>query len=301
MDAMTKEQVFINSEHIGAYCDLSAGSMHYLEMGEGQPLLLIHGVGQSLYTWNKIMTRLARNYHVYAVDLLGSGYSQFDLPQEPGQEVLSLGIDSQAKWLAEFMDTMGIEKAHVMGFSSGAMYALALAQQFPDYVERMVLLCPGGLTPTMPAAVRGLDSPALGWFYKATLGRKMIFNLLSNCFFDQTLISETTINEYSAPLRGKEARNNLVEMLRDFDEEQVLAHLRDVEKDVLILWGVDDRWHEIGIAEVFQAALPQVEFALIRNCGHIIQEEKPLRLLEHAEDFFQNGILKIQEQEQELQ
>lgn len=277
-----KEKRFMNADHMGDYVQIGEEKMHYLEQGSGEPLILIHTIGQSLYTWNAVMDALSEHYRVFALDLFGHGYSSCP-PME-------YSIDDHAESIARFTEAVGIESAHICAFSMGSFYALKFALAYPERVGRMILLTPGGITPTMPLFVRMLDNPITGWAAAMMINERTIENLLSECFFDQTCINPLKISEYYLPLANNEVKRSVVASLRAFGEENVLSALRTIEQEVLVIWGTEDRWHEMGIAELFHVAFKQVEFALIRNCGHIPHEEKPDRVTEHMIDFIQNGL-----------
>ena len=81
---ISSNQLFINSEQVGETIPIRLPGfdqkgeetfVHYLESGVGEPLLLIHGIGQSLYTWRNVFGELSENYRVIAIDLPGHGYS----------------------------------------------------------------------------------------------------------------------------------------------------------------------------------------------------------------------------------
>jgi pimeloyl-ACP methyl ester carboxylesterase len=66
---------FMNSDYIGEYIEFDGKTLHYLKGGSGEPLILVHGIGQSLYTWREVFELLCENYTVFALDLIGMGYS----------------------------------------------------------------------------------------------------------------------------------------------------------------------------------------------------------------------------------
>jgi hypothetical protein len=129
--------------------------MHYLESGKGEPMILIHSAGQSLYTFRGLFYKLAMSYRVIALDLVGHGYS--DRP-----DFFDYGIGDHAESIAGFMDAMGIESAHILGFSMGAGFALEFAKRHPDRVGRVIAISPGGITGSMPLSVRMIESGLFG-------------------------------------------------------------------------------------------------------------------------------------------
>ena len=280
----TKHKKFINSEHIGHYAQLPDGRIHYYEAGNGEPLLLLHTVGQTLFTWHRCVERLAEFYRVIAVDLPGHGYS--DAPMEAG----GYAVEKTAETLVAFMDEIGLISAHVGAFSLGAIYALALVQSAPERVGRLVLVSPGGITNTMPFSIRSLVNPLTSWLSASLLTGRTIDEALTNCFFDKTMVDANMREQYAQPLAPLAARKAVVACLRDFDEDNVLGSLREVENEVLIIWGVDDKWHELDMAQVFHMALKRVEFSLVRNCGHVVHEEKAGRFCDLTLDFLSGGL-----------
>lgn len=147
--------------------------IHYMESGKGEPLLLVHSAGQSLYTFRRLFYKLAMYYRVIAVDLVGHGYS--DRP-----DFFDYTIGDHAESLARFMDSMGIESAHILGFSFGAGYALELAHKHPERVGKIVAICPGGVTSEMPLTVRMMESGLFGGIASRMYNLKSVKKCLTN-------------------------------------------------------------------------------------------------------------------------
>jgi pimeloyl-ACP methyl ester carboxylesterase len=148
-----KGTLFENNEYIGAYANISFDiatetemgpetlrfetKIHYYEKGEGEPLLLVHGMGQSLYTWRENIDFFAENgFRVIAPDMVGFGYS--------GHLNIYYTIEENALVIGAFLDVLGIKKTHIAGFSTGALSALQFAATNPKKVDRLVLVSPGG-------------------------------------------------------------------------------------------------------------------------------------------------------------
>ena len=278
---------FINSEHAGDYVSImlpgfpdKSGTatpeetkVHYLEAGVGEPLLMLHTVGQSLYTWRNVFNALSEHYRVIAIDLLGHGYSgrpvQFDYT-----------ISEQSEALRMFMDAKGIESAHIVGFSMGAMYALDFVAKNPDRVGKVVLLSPGGITPEMPLAVRMLQSPLFGGIACRLYNRKTVEKMLSECFFDLTNLNEELLDSYYATAADPYSRKAIQLSVLNFDEQEVEKLLRNVSAPVLILWGGEDKWHNPNSSEIYHAILENAQFSVIRNAGHLMHEEKAQRFVD---------------------
>lgn len=262
--------------------------IHYMEAGMGEPMLLIHTVGQSLYTWRGVFNLLSVRYRVIAIDLPGFGYS--DRPESFG-----FGVEDYAEVIGRFMDALGIESAHIMGFSMGAAYAARFALQHPERVGRLVLLSPGGLTQEMPLSIRMIDSPLFGFVAGMLYNMSTVEKLLNDAVFDLTNITPDVVEEYYKPIADSVSRRCVRHALQCFDDEPLIARLRDIEVPVLILTGGEDKWHPANSQqmELMHSAIKDCGYTLIRNAGHLMHEEKPERVSAAVFEFIPAPIPEI--------
>jgi len=112
------------------YADTPQGQIHYLTAGVGQPLLLLHQTGSSRQYW-KMIPLLAERYRIFAPDNLGSGNSD---PLPPNVQIADL-----ARSMVDFMDFLGLERAHIFGFHTGNKIATEMAAAWPSRVDRLIL------------------------------------------------------------------------------------------------------------------------------------------------------------------
>jgi pimeloyl-ACP methyl ester carboxylesterase len=117
--------------------------LHFIEQGQGQPMILLHGNGESCDYFEHQIAYFSKQYHVIALDTRGHGQS----PR--GEKPFT--IKQFAEDLHDFMDEKSIEKAHILGFSDGGNIALTFALKYPDRVEKMIVdganLFPSGVRP----------------------------------------------------------------------------------------------------------------------------------------------------------
>lgn len=272
--------LFYHTEHTGQYVDIEGGRIHYLEKGEGEPLLLLHGLGQSLYTWHKVIDSLARSWRVITPDLPGHGYTEW-------QGGFSVGEICEC--ISAFLSALGLNWAHLGGFASGGIHALAFAESNPEKCGRIVVVSPGGITSSMPRAVKSFASTLTGWLSAARLSAKTVEKVLIDAYFDRTLVTDQVVEEYFRPLASRQACADLKDAVLAFEDGPTINDLPKISQEVLVMWGTDDRWHDRSMAEEY-ALLPHVKSFFVRNCGHVVQEEKPERFLEAVEGFLKDGI-----------
>ena len=284
MGESLRSQLFINSEKVGDFIEVTlpaAGEdeegeiarIHYLEAGVGEPLLLIHSLGQSLYTWRNVFAELSDNYRVIAIDLPGHGYSS-------RPDTFSYTADEFALLVNAFLDALNIKSAHIVGFSIGAMYMMRFLSLYPKRVANCVAIAPGGITEQMPALIHNLQKPVVATFARNLYTASNVRKLLEECVTDPALIDDYVVRQYYEPISDGLAREALMYALRNYDQELIAEGLLPVEHEVLILWGKNDRWHPPSGSVYFQSILRAGRYYLVRNAGHLLQEEAPVKLLE---------------------
>ncbi len=284
MGESLRSQLFINSEQVGDFIEVTlpatgedeeseVARIHYLEAGVGEPLLLIHSVGQSLYTWRNVFAELSDNYRVIALDLPGHGYSS-------RPDNFSYTADDMAVVLNLFLDALNVKSAHMIGFSLGAMYMLRFLSLYPRRVANCVAISPGGITEQMPKLVHQLQTPLVATFARNLYTASNVHALLKECVSDETLIDDHVVRQYYEPISDGLAREAIMYALRNFDMDAIAEGLMPVEHEVLVLWGKNDRWHPPAGSVYFQSLLRTGRYYLVRNAGHLLQEEAPTKLLE---------------------
>jgi pimeloyl-ACP methyl ester carboxylesterase len=279
-----RSQLFINSEQVGDFIEVTlpatgedeeseVARIHYLEAGVGEPLLLIHSVGQSLYTWRNVFAELSDNYRVIALDLPGHGYSS-----RPNS--FTYTADDMAAVLNLFLDALNVKSTHMIGFSLGAMYMLRFLSLYPRRVANCVAISPGGVTEQMPKLIQQLQTPLVATFARNLYTASNVRALLKECVSDETLIDDHVVKQYYEPISDGLAREAIMYALRNFDMDAIAEGLMPVEHEVLVLWGKNDRWHPPAGSVYFQSLLRTGRYYLVRNAGHLLQEEAPSKLLE---------------------
>ena len=284
MGESLSSQLFINSEQVSDFIEITLpvsaedeeteiARIHYLEAGVGEPLLLIHSVGQSLYTWRNVFAELSENYRVIAIDLPGHGYSS-------RPDTFSYTVDDTAECIRVFLDAKGIKSTHMIGFSLGAGYMLRFLSLYPNRVANCIAISPGGVTEQMPNLIHQLQRPLVSVFARNLFTAGDVRRLLEECVVESSLVDDHMVKQYYESVSDGLSREALMYALRNFDMDAVADGLAPVEHEVLVLWGKNDRWHPPSGSVYFQGVLRAGRYYLIRNAGHLLQEEAPVKLLE---------------------
>ncbi|HEY8502040.1 MAG TPA: alpha/beta fold hydrolase, partial [Solirubrobacterales bacterium] len=137
-------------------------AVNFVEAGSGPVLLLIHGMAGTCASWESVIEPLARDHTVIAADFPGHGASA------PGGGDYSLG--GLAGGLRDLLLALGHERATLVGHSLGGGVAMQFTYQFPEMVERLVLVSSGGLGPDVSPVLRAAALPGADLFISATAG-----------------------------------------------------------------------------------------------------------------------------------
>lgn len=249
----------------GQYISIGEHNIRYFEEGQGETVIFIHGIGQAMYTFRKNVRVLSEHCHVISIDLLGHGLS--DKPD------IDYTISDFSKLIIDFMDAMGIEKASLLGFSTGAVIALDTAIKYPAYVDKLILLSPGGVTKTYPWLIKHLSTPIISDILFTFFNKSMIKNVLEKAYYDPELITNDLIRHYFKVLSNKENLDSTIVAFTNWDDSNIAYELSSVDAPAYIFWGENDEWHPIEMLELYEDALSDVYAATFANCGHMLHEE----------------------------
>ena len=283
MEETLTSRLFINSAQVGDYVEIQMPEsekkpsediqIHYLEAGIGEPMLLIHGIGQSLYTWRGVFSELSENYRVIAIDLPGHGYSS-------RPDFFSFSMDEMALAIKLFLDAKDIRSAHMVGFSTGSLYMLHLLNLYPAYVANCIAISPGDIVKPMPKIICKLKNRLTAVFSRNLFSSNDVKKCLQEGFYDQTSLDSRVVEQYYEPISDGVSREMLMYAVQNYDMEYVAEGLKETDHEVLLLWGREDKWHRPNSSVFFQGILKSGRYFLIRNSGHFVQEDTPDKLLQ---------------------
>jgi pimeloyl-ACP methyl ester carboxylesterase len=261
--------------------------MSYVTGGQGEAVILLHGLGASSYAWRHALPVLAQHFTVYAPDMLGCG--------ESDKPTMDYSIVAMTLCVKEFMDAVGVQRAHFIGHSLGGGLTLQFFAHHPERVARVALVSSGGLgravhwllrastLPGAPGVIRALSDPRTRLPQASrALERRRMRRLQVE--FDDAM--PTILDRLHMP----DTRQAFLSMIRnasDISGQKVSAVplLSQFDRPVLLLWGARDR--TIPVAHGYAAAniMPQAHLEILPACFHRPQIEAP--------DAFNEQILRF--------
>jgi pimeloyl-ACP methyl ester carboxylesterase len=267
------ETLSLDDADDGAFVPLSDGArMHYVTRGDsGSPVILIHGLMDSALNWSKNIDALAESYRVWAIDLIGFGFSS--RVTEP-----TYSLKYFARTVREFMDAQGIERASIVGHSLGGAVALELAYDDPARVDKLVLIAPGTYLVNIPVALN--LAARVPYVPRALVGMAVTSNharmsAWRNALGNPDRLDPKEARKYARPLRVKGTADALVAMAASPRESDLPAGLSQIAARTLILWGDKDIAVPVEHGEYHERRLPNAEFVILEGAGHTPQVEYP--------------------------
>ncbi len=244
---------------------------YWQEAGEGPPLLLVHGLGASSFSWRRLLPLLSPHYRVLAPDLPAHGAT-------PAAATPDFRLETLVQGLLAFLDRRGVKRAAVAGNSLGGGLAVLLAARAPERVAALALLAPAVVLRRYPLLFRLLRLPFLGPLTAALLGPWVVRPGLRLAYHRRELITPEVVAGYAPTFRSRANRLGLMRLARDnhpLPPPEVARLVRGLTQPTLILWGREDRILPAAQAGELRALLPRSALHLLPRVGHAPQEEAP--------------------------
>jgi pimeloyl-ACP methyl ester carboxylesterase len=217
--------------------EIDGRSVVYEVAGEGEPVILIHGLSGSARWWWRNLPALAENYRTFIVDLPGFGEMRSDRP--------GFRLHEAAEYLQEWIEQVDIGSAHIIGHSLGGLVSIQIAATRPDLVRCLVLVAPAGVK-----SERGILGYSIPLLRAATQLRPRFAAVLARDFLR------------AGPLTILRAANELL-------NEDVRPLLGEIEHPVLLIWGENDPMIPPAIGSVLRSELPNSRLLVLNRVGHV--------------------------------
>lgn len=263
--------------------------VHYQEFGDAAnpPMILIHGYTASVYVWKTAAPMLAREgFHVIAVDLIGFGYSE-----KP--RWFEYSITAQTRMIERFMDRLGIGRAMIIGSSYGGAVAATLALDYPERVEKLVLVSPVINDDLQSHPILKLASiPGVGEVITPFLSDSKVFmRYRMNGTFaraNRQMVTEDRIEAIRRPLFAADGHHSLLATSRNWNANRIEHDAHLIGQPTLIIWGEDDTVIPVTDGHKLHDAILHSRLVVLKDCGHVPHEECSEVFCEVVTEFCRN-------------
>jgi pimeloyl-ACP methyl ester carboxylesterase len=262
------------------FVEIEGMRIHYRDEGAGSPLVLLHGFGSSLYTWDGWVRQLAGTRRLIRLDLPGFGLTG---PAPDGD----YRTERYVHVVAALLDRLGVERTDVAGNSMGGRTALMFVLAHPERVRKLILVDAGGFAPMPPPPLfRLAQTPILGpWMILHVTPRFVVRRNLEGVYGDPSRLTDAVVDRYWTLARRAGNRGAMLARITGPPDPNLPDRLGELKLPVLIQWGRLDRWIPLSDAYGFQHGIAGAELRIYPGAGHVPMEELPEATARDAEAF----------------
>jgi pimeloyl-ACP methyl ester carboxylesterase len=254
----------------------SASANLYKEVyGSGDPILCLHGLGASIFSWRHFIAPFSQRNKLILVDLKGCGKSP-----KPGDTHYS--VEEHADEIYKLILAENLTKLTLVGNSLGGGIALLLAirlcEQEPGRLSKLILIDSAADKRYLPRhlrLVRSILGAPLVYLSPSKLAAKMTLRM---CYYDKKKATREQVEAYASPMASRGGRRALLQTCRQCippHADELLVKVSTITVPTFILWGRQDKVIPLRVGELLHQAIPNSTLEIIEQCGHIPQEEKP--------------------------
>jgi pimeloyl-ACP methyl ester carboxylesterase len=263
---------------------LPGAEVNYAEIGEGEPLLFVHGLAGSWQNWLENLPHFGRRHRAIALDLPGFGESP--MPSWP------IEMPAYGRLIHDFCEKLGIERAAALvGNSMGGFVSTEAVIERPSRFERLVLVSAAGISfaersgrrdeamlRMFEATVPALAGPRRTWVARRR-GRQLAFG---NVFNYPNRVRPELLHEQLDPSVRSPGFADATRAIAGYDTRH---RLPEIEIPTLIVWGLKDRVVPVEAAIGYHRLIPDSRLELFERTGHVPQMERPVRFNALLDDF----------------
>ncbi len=251
----------------------------YLEGGEGEVILLVHGFNGEKDNWTRFARPLTKKYRVIATDDPGFGESTF-------RKESSYSIKNQVERFAKFTAALKLKKFHMAGNSMGGAISGNFALRYPERLLSLALINAAGIknaekSEFLRASEKGINLLVV----KKPADYKSIMNFV---FINPPFLPAPIIRYLGEVNLKRTPQNELIfEQIRN-DIKSLEMHLHKIKTPTLVLWGDRDRVLHVSGADIFHKNLENSKLVIMKDCGHVPMIERPGEAANHYLNFLKN-------------
>jgi len=235
----------------------------YIEEGEGEVIVLLHGLMGALSNWEGTVNKFKEKYRVIIPML-----PIYDMP------IISTGVKTLAKWLEKFVTHKQLKDFTLIGNSLGGHIALMYVAEHQDKVKALVL-----------TGSSGLYENSFGGSFPRRESYDYIKGKVEFTFYDPKTATKELVDEVFETVNNKERVIKTIAMAKSAIRHNMAKELPNIHIKVGLIWGKNDKVTPPDVAEEFLQLLPNAELAWIDQCGHAPMMEQPVRFNERLEEF----------------
>jgi pimeloyl-ACP methyl ester carboxylesterase len=282
--APDKPRAALEAAYPGEYLHVRGQRVRMLDTGprDAPALILLHGFGSSLDTWDPWAKALSGQYRVIRFDLPGFGLTGPDETRDYSDARTLLVLEG-------LMDRLGVARATLIGNSLGGRFAWEFAARFPLRVEKLVLISPDGFASPGFDYGKAPEVPFVMNLMPWVGARALIRDNLAPAWANPEALPDAVLDRYRDMLLAPGVRHAILDRTRQTILTDPSARLRTITAPTLILWGEQDRMIPIRNAQDYLRLMPHACLVRLPGMGHVPFEESPAASLPPLVRFLAGG------------
>jgi len=240
------------------------GKFQYIEEGEGEVLLLLHGLFGALSNWRDVTDFFSKKYKVV-------------IPLMPIFEmnILTLSVEGLANFIDDFVTYKNFSQVNLLGNSLGGHVSLVYIKKHPEKVKSMLL-----------TGSSGLYENAMGGNYPKKGDKDFIREKVGLTFFDPKTATDELVDEVYETVNDRMKALRILTMAKSAIRHNMRKDIPNITQPVCLIWGKNDIITPPNVGEEFHELLPNSELHLLNECGHAPMMEKPQEFNAIAAQFY---------------
>jgi pimeloyl-ACP methyl ester carboxylesterase len=255
--------------------DAVGGTVAYDVLGDGPPVVLVHGTPSWSYLWRNVASELAQRFSVYVCDLLGYGSSE----KREGQDV---SIGAQTRTLVELLDLWELEQPCIAGHDIGGAITLRLMLLEGRRFRRVALCDAVAIAPWITPFSRHVQRhPEAFQTVPEHIHRQLIAAHLRTAIARD--VSDAELEPYLRPWLGAIGQEAYYRQVAQFDERytrEIEPRYGEIRTPTLVLWGEQDGWLAPDFGRRLAEAIPDARLLVVADAGHFLPEDQPRSVAE---------------------
>ncbi len=266
------------------YLEVAGLRLHLREIGPrtGPAIVLLHGFGSSLHTWEPWASALSARYRVIRYDLPGSGLTGAD-PSGDYTDARGMAV------LLALLEKLELSRATLIGNSLGGRLAWTFAAVHPHRVEKLVLISPDGFASEGIEYGTPVEVPMLVSLMKYTLPKPMLRSGLMPAYGDPSRLTDATVDRYYDLMLAPGVREAQIAKMGQVILQRPEPLLAQITAPTLLLWGDKDGMIPVANAADYLKVMPNAKLVTLAGLGHVPFEEDPTRSLAPVAEFLNEG------------
>ncbi|CAH0995806.1 hypothetical protein EMA8858_01933 [Emticicia aquatica] len=272
LDVLIKKYTDKESEFV----TINGLQVHYRDEGDPNdsiPLVLLHGTGASLHTWDGWVSALKTDKRVIRLDLPAYGLTGPNPAGDYSQQYY-------ATFVNDFLTKIGVKRCIIGGNSLGGSISWNFAVKYPEKVSKMILVDAGGYamkSKSVPIAFQLAGLPVIKNLFKYVTPRSIIQKSVENVYSDKSKVSEKLVDRYFELSLREGNRQAFIDRMSAFRakglESDNSLKIKSLQIPTLIIWGENDFLIPLDVAQKFHTDLPNDTLVIFKNLGHTPMEE----------------------------